>query len=128
MPQALTARFGIIYHADTDLTLNDVNNRIYNLCEKYHLQALTSPIHKPDDDEKKEHIHIIWLGSVSPSKWSLWRRECKQILPFMAVFPEVKYPSELKAYTLYMTHDTEASKGKQQFTKEDKAVREWLAF
>lgn len=129
MPAPLTARFAILYPSDS--TFKDdisMHNCIYKLCEKYHLSALESPLHQPDETEKKEHYHYIFLGSVSPSKWSLWRRELKEKIPFMAVYPEEKIPSELHAYAMYITHDTEASKHKQQFTPEDKAVSEWSAF
>lgn len=132
MISPLTARFAILYPDDCICENDDKEKylfqKLYNLCLSFSLSALVSPLHSPDGDMKKKHYHIIFLGRISSTRWAVFLRSLKSDMPFISVFPDVKEPSELKAYMLYMTHSTEASKDKEQFSEAQKEVTEWLAF
>lgn len=101
---------------------------IEGLSETYKVHGMGSPVHIPqldkgkEDSEDKPHIHLIWYGLLSDEKWNMFAKQLTEKIPQIAFKPKLLDRNEIEAYTKYLTHETEDSKDKQQFTAEQKEV------
>lgn len=78
--------------------------------------ALVSPIHAPEGEEKKKHIHIIWQSS----KRRLSRNDLQEFKIYgMAANGYVQGVSNRKAMEDYLTHKNNLEK--EQFTEPARA-------
>lgn len=101
---------------------------IEGLSETYKVHGMGSPVHIPqldkgkEDSDDKSHIHLIWYGQISDDKWNAFAKQLTEKIPQIAFKPKLLNRNEIEAYTKYLTHETEDSKDKQQFTAEQKEV------
>lgn len=101
---------------------------IEGISETYKVHGMGSPVHIPqldkgkEESEDKPHIHLIWYGQISDDKWNIFAKHLTEKIPQIAFKPKLLDRNEIEAYVKYLTHETEDSKDKQQFSDEQKKV------
>lgn len=101
---------------------------IEGISETYKVHGMGSPVHIPqldkgkEESEDKPHIHFIWYGQISDDKWNIFAKHLTEKIPQIAFKPKLLDRNEIEAYVKYLTHETEDSKDKQQFSDEQKKV------
>ena len=131
----LKAQFPDMEIPDTMLMDNSYVEHLYpalriieGFSETYKVHGMGSPVHIPqldkgkEESEDKPHIHLIWYGQISDDKWNIFAKHLTEKIPQIAFKPKLLDRNEIEAYTKYLTHETEDSKDKQQFTAEQKEV------